>query len=43
MMRGTQKPFWSESDLDDSCGDEMGQMGSVRMCFTAADNVIAAG
>lgn len=42
-MRGRLKSFWRQSDLGDSCGDKMGQMESVRICFIAADTVIAAG
>lgn len=43
---GVDGSHFGESDLGGSCSDKMGQMEwvkSVRICFVAANNVIAAG
>lgn len=46
-MEGVDRSHFGESDLGDSCcSDKMGQMEripSVQTCFTAADDVKAAG
>lgn len=43
-IMGYERWGGGRGDLGDSCSDKMGQMEcieSVRMCFIAADNVIA--